>query len=182
MHFLTGLFDLNTLFLLVAAGSALLVYVSVIRLKKWREEKNTATINKAIAKYFHKSKLEVSVTCTKVTGTKRFTAFIESEPMQRFHLSHSIESTLRDMVHNLHGLNLGKVYWRFPAKKETQTQARGSGKARNQSMDSDERLTEGLTYYQHLPKANALETSWTTFKAASMSNQRKNRLQNNKGV
>jgi len=184
MRFPTDLFDLKNFYLLLAGGGVILVHMLILRFRKWREARNAAAIAGAIVEYFRKSRVDVSVTCIRITGTKRFTAFIESEPMKRFRLSHIIESTLRDLVHNLHGLDLDKVYWRFPIGKEAQIgmMPGDPAKARDRTADDDDYITEGLTHYRHLPKADVMETSWTTFEEASISIQEKNHSDNSKNV
>jgi hypothetical protein len=172
-------------YLLAAVCIAIAVHVLIVQFKKRREARDAAAITKAIVEYFRKSKVKASVTCMSIAGTKRFTAHIECGQMKRFRLSHIVESTLRDLVHNLHGLELDKVYWRLPINKETQTKEMSgdSAKKGDQAEESDDDcITEGLTHYRHLPKADVLETSWTTFKEASISNQEKIPFKNSRNI
>ncbi|MDB5764967.1 MAG: hypothetical protein JWQ21_3962 [Herminiimonas sp.] len=173
MHSTTGLSNLAILYLIAVNVIAVMIYVAIVRIKAYRDERNISLIKKAIADYFHKSGVRVSVDCARLPGTKRFTVCIESEPMKRFRLSHIIESTLRDLVHNLHRLEIDNIYWRFPVEKSIQDAA--AGKATQPVESNDEYITQGLTHYhyRHLPKAEVVEASWETFAEANVEGSEK---------
>src|ERR1035437_4704929 len=94
----------------------IVAYAMVITVKARREKRNLAAITAALIDYFRRTGLEVSAGCTVLTDSHLFTAVIETEPMKRFRLSHIIEIALREHVRNACGLELGKVFWRFPIK------------------------------------------------------------------
>src|SRR3569833_1196810 len=98
---------------LAVVAALVAISIAVPAIKSRREKQRAMAMNKAIAQYFQKSGVQVSVECV-LSGKHSYTAFIESEPMKQFRLSHIIETTLRDYLHNLHRLTLDKVYWRFP--------------------------------------------------------------------
>jgi hypothetical protein len=156
--------NMDTLYLAgaIAIAVAAVVYVVLLQYRAYGSRKKAAVIKSAIADYFSKSGVDVTVDSVRVPDTNRFTVFIESEPMKRFRLSHIIELSLRDMVHNLHALELDKVYWRFPIKKG----APGAAGDTEKQANADDYMTEGLAY-RHLPKSEVSEASWETFEQAS---------------
>jgi len=142
----------------------LIAWASITAIKKRKEKQRSLALRKAIAQYFQKSGVQVTVECV-LSGKHSYTAFIESEPMKQFRLSHIIESTLRDYLHNLHRLTLDKVYWRFPIRKDARVNA---DKENGKKPESDEYFTEGLLHARHLPKVEVMETSWETFEEAAV--------------
>lgn len=157
------------LFCAVTAGLlASLAYVVALKQRVRKEERNIAAVNVLIVEYFRKTGVEVSVGCIRLMGNKRITALIESEPMKRFRLSHIIEMTLRDHVQKSCGLDLEKIYWRFPIKEATRdasvaAQAAGTKPA----AGTDEYINEGLVHYKDLPKVEVTEISWDKFEEAT---------------
>lgn len=170
MLLITVSFDLRILYFVAANIIAILVYVLVIKHRARREKRNIAAISKAVVEYFRKNGVEVSVGCIKLLDNKRFTAFIESEPMKRFRLSHLVEITLRDYVQKACGLELDKVYWRFPIKAATPEVSVSEGtlcEANQLVKDDDEYISEGLLHHENLLKYEVTETSWEKFEEAS---------------
>lgn len=153
----------------VSAGFlASLTYVVMLKRRVHREEHNIAAVKSLIIDYFRKTGVEVAVDCTRLTGNQRFTALIESEPMKRFRLSHIIEMTLRDHIQKSCGLELEKIYWRFPIKeaaREASAAAQTSGT--KPAEGSDEYINEGLVHYKDLPKMEVTEISWDKFEEAT---------------
>src|SRR3569623_3565446 len=141
----------------------LIAWASITAIKKRKEKQRSLALRKAIAQYFQKSGVQVTVECV-LSGKHSYTAFIESEPMKQFRLSHIIESTLRDYLHNLHRLTLDKVYWRFPIRKNADSNAGGE---EDKKVESDEYITEGLVHARHLPKGEVMEILWETFEVAA---------------
>jgi hypothetical protein len=149
-----------TLLLLVAANViGLVAYVLSAKRRVRHQKSKTAAISASIAEYFRKSGVEVVVDCTSVLQNDRFTAFIESEPMKRFRLSHIIEMTVRDHVRKTCDLELEKIYWRFPIK-EGQRAAMDEAKP---DQNSDEYINEGLDHYRHIPQSEVTELPWEQF-------------------
>jgi hypothetical protein len=151
--------------LVVANVIGIVAYASTIRFAAWRHKKNAAAVAQAIAGYFCRSGVGVSVECTRVPRSQRFIASIESEPMKRFRLSHIIESILREHVRKTCGAELGKVYWRFPMKEDAAQD--GAAPLRN----PDEYINEGLEHYRHIPKTEATELPWEHFEKMSVIDQ-----------
>jgi hypothetical protein len=167
------------LYLLAACFLATLVYVAVLKLAVRRERRNVKAITITLTEYFRKSGVEVSVGCVALPGTKLFTAFIESEPMKRFRLSHIIEMTLREQVRKTCGLELNKVYWRFPIK-EAAREASAPGattSAGKPGPGADDYINEGLVHYKDLPKFEVTEIPWEKFEeAATIESEKKEKL------
>jgi hypothetical protein len=112
-----------------------LVYVKLGRNKANRTARESAMISEAIRDYFRRSGVDVSVGCTSLEGERHYTAFIESEPMKRFRLSHIIEATLSEHVLKTCKLELEKIYWRFPIKEGALQRAEPEAAARNDERD-----------------------------------------------
>ena len=158
-----------------------------------RQSDGGAELEKKIAQvihdYFLHSGVEVKVSCTQLTGSQRYTALIESEPMKRFRLSHIIESTLAELVKKTCQRDLEKVYWRFPVKaallqgleasagtvtaevplsKASPPVLPAGAGAGDKTEPVDTYINEGLENFKHLPKLEATELSWEKFQEASL--------------
>jgi hypothetical protein len=142
-----------------------------LKAKEKRERRNIKAISAALVDYFRRTGVEVSVGCVKSPNGKRYTAFIESEPMKRFRLSHIIEMTLREQVAKYCGLELDKVYWRFPIKQVAQEQAQAQAPSREKDAKTgegvDDYINEGLVNYRDLPKVEVTEIPWEKFEEAA---------------
>lgn len=163
--------DPNTYLLNVAVFSlaALLVaaiggYAVLVRLRNRATRRKIQIVRTAIVEYFRSIDIAVEVDAAPVPGSGRLTVFIESEPMKQMRLSHIIETSLRDMVHNLHHIELDKVYWRFPIRNRPQGAAAPKEK---KPENQDDYISEGLSQQRHLPKADVEEASWDVFQQAS---------------
>lgn len=149
---------------LVVIGVA--AYALKARQRGRRELQSINAIRAAILDYFRRSGVEVAVGCARLPGGSGFTAVVESEPMKRFRLSHIIEMTLREHVRKTCGLELDKVYWRFPVKQVAEAAgAVKAGAAGDKKVDefSDEYINEGLEHYRHIPKPEVEELPWEQF-------------------
>lgn len=166
--------DAVTLTLLVVLAAliiGILVYANSVKLKARRAKRDARAIRATIIEYFRRSGVDVSADATSLDGSGRYTAVVESEPMKRFRLSHIIEMTLREHVRKSCGLELDKIYWRFPIKEATQA-VNVPREAEDKSKDSEEKkpdetsdeyINEGLENYRHIPKPEVTELSWETF-------------------
>jgi hypothetical protein len=149
----------------LAAFFIVLVYVFRLKAKEKREKRNTKAISAALVDYFRRTGVDVAVGCVASSSGKRYIAFIESEPMKRFRLSHIIEMTLREQVAKNCGLELEKVYWRFPIKQVAQNQA--AAKDAKSADGVDDYINEGLVNYRDLPKVEVTEIPWEKFEEAA---------------
>ena len=80
-----------------------------------------ATLAAAIVEYFRHSGAEVRAECLGRPGGKRFIAIVDSEPLKRFRYSHIVEVSLSNHVYKACGIELERVYWRFPVRMPAQT-------------------------------------------------------------
>jgi hypothetical protein len=160
MPFSPDAFDLTLLFLVAANLVGIAVYAFRIRLRTRRKKRDVAAIKATIVEYFRRSGVGVSVGCTSLGGSARFTAFVESEPMKRFRLSHIVEITLREHVRKTCNLELEKIYWRFPIKDASKGMAEDRAEA---DTDSDDYINEGLEHYRHVPQPEVTELPWEHF-------------------
>lgn len=176
--------------LLAVVVTGIVVSMAVAKSKARREQRDAETIRAGILDYFSRSSVGVAVACIRLPGAKSYSAVIESEPMKRFRLSHIIEMTLREHVRKGCGLELDKVYWRFPVAQAVQAaraaQAGQGGQADQAAQPSigvpaqsdaqavvkeaehpDEYINEGLEHYRHIPKPEVEELPWEQFEQVS---------------
>lgn len=140
---------------------AILAYLVWLKKRTRRKQKNIARINAAILEYFSRSGVPVKVGSVSLHDNGLFTAFVESEPMKQFRLSHIIEMTLREHIAKTCKLRLEKIYWRFPIVEKPQD------KAAKPKDETDDYINEGLVRYKDLPKSEVSEISWELFQELS---------------
>jgi hypothetical protein len=163
----TASIELIAIFIGAVILLAIISYALILKRKATQEKKNIDAVSYAIVDYFRKSGVGVGVGSIMLPGTGRFTAFIESEPMKRFRLSHIVEATLREHVHRTCGLELDKVYWRFPIKEAAHNTAETANDQKKEGDEMDDYINEGLMHYKHLPKVEVTELPWETFQEAT---------------
>lgn len=179
---------LTLLILLALNVIGIVAYALTLRLRARREQSSIAAIRGAILDYFRRSGVGVAVACTRLPGEAGFTAVVESEPMKRFRLSHIIEMTLREHVRKSCGLELDKIYWRFPVKQvaDAVTVATAGAQAvpaqdapagdKKTDEFSDEYINEGLEHYRHIPKPEVEELPWEQFEQVTTGGPKKSDL------
>ena len=167
--------DMPVLGLLAAAlvaVLAMLIYLVNDKRRAARGRKRLDQVSAVLVDYFRKTGVGVSVGCVNLQGD-RFTAFVESEPMKQFRLSHIIEIALRDHVKKSCGLELDKIYWRFPIKVAPREAAAGSTEPGKRIEGADDYINEGLVHYKDLPKPEATEIPWEKFEEAAVQEAKK---------
>jgi hypothetical protein len=159
----------------LAGFLALLIYVLRFKYQATRGRRNVALVSKVLRAYFRKAGVEVSVDCVSLPGNNRLMAFVESEPMKQFRLSHIIEIALRDHVQKTCALELDKIFWRFPIKVAARdASATGLATGENKTIEgADDYINEGLVHYKDLPKFEATEIPWEKFEEASTQESKK---------
>ena len=172
MSFNVDAVTLTLLAVLAALIIGILAYVSAAKAKARRARRHATLIRNTLIDYFRRSGVEVSADAASFDGSGRYIAVVESEPMKRFRLSHIIEMTLREHVRKSCGLELEKIYWRFPIKEATQavtvprsgdTKPESGAEEQKQEEPSDDYINEGLENYRHIPKPEVTELPWETF-------------------
>jgi hypothetical protein len=146
---------------------ALIAYIVLLKRRAARSRQKLAVVSSVLVDYFRKTGVDVAVGSVSLQDNDRFTAFVESEPMKQFRLSHIIEIALRDHVQKTCGLQLEKVFWRFPIKVAAQANAGGSG-GDKRIEGADDYINEGLVHYKDLPKSEATEIPWEKFEEAAI--------------
>jgi hypothetical protein len=126
-------------------------------------------LNAAIRDYFRHGGVEVEVASTRLGKEGSFIAFVESEPMKRFRLSHIIEIALREHLAKTCKINLAKIYWRFPLKEMAASVA-AAETGKQSGKDADTYINEGLVHYRDLPKGDVQEISWEKFEESAAMN------------
>jgi hypothetical protein len=129
--------------------------------------RDSRNATKAIERFFRKNSITVNASCM-AAGSGRFTVMLESESSKRLQRTDKIERALSEHVYDHHGLELEKVYWRLlpksgSSKSEEKSRARASASAES----PQDFPTVGHTHIRHLPKVEAMETCWESFKEAS---------------
>jgi hypothetical protein len=154
---------------------AILFHVGLIRFRASHGKRKVALVSKVLLEYFHKAGVDVSVDCVKLSSTRGFTAFVESEPMKQFRLSHIIEIALRDHVQKTCAVELDKIFWRFPIKVAARAPAsEGAVMADPKRIEgADDYINEGLVHYKDLPKFEATEIPWEKFEEAAIQDSQK---------
>ncbi len=157
---------LGVLAVALLAVLAMVVYLVREKRRAARSRKLLDQLSGVLVDYFRKTGVAVSVGCVNLQGN-RFTAFVESEPMKQFRLSHIIEIALRDHVQKTCGLELDKIFWRFPIKVAPREAAAGNTEQGKRIEGADDYINEGLVHYKDLPKPEATEIPWEKFEEAA---------------
>jgi hypothetical protein len=158
----TVAFDLAVLYLVAINVIAILGYVLVLKRRAKRLALNTSAVTKAIIDYFRADGIEVSVEAIPRPGGKSYIAFVESEPMKRFRYSHIIEITLRMHIHHACGVELERIFWRFPIRGRGQAAEAAVREMEITDEDQDEYIREGLDLKKE-KGYDIHESSWEEF-------------------
>lgn len=159
---LTLTFDLTLLYLVAINIVAVLAYVLYIKEHNRRLDRKTAKLTAFITDYFSHSGVAAIVECLPRDGGKRYIAIIDSEPQKRFRYSHIVEISLHNHVETALGIDLERVYWRFPI----QARPLSEGAAAPAAAPQDEYLSEALERIKDHPGYAISEGSWEQFSAA----------------
>lgn len=166
MSFTASLPAIHWLALLVIANVLVLAGLGIaLWLRSRRQRRQTKLLNRAIREYFRHGGVEVDVASTRLGKEASYIAFIESEPMKRFRLSHIIEQAVREHVAKTCRLQLTKIFWRFPLKETPAAEA-----VKQPEADADSYINEGLGYHRNLPKGDVQEVPWEKFEESAAMN------------
>jgi hypothetical protein len=148
------------------ASSALIIFggaaamVRNVRRVRRQKARNDA-VAEAVVSYFRHTGVGIAAGCISLSPN-RYTVIIESQPMKRFRLSHIIEATVKDHVKKTCGLEVDKIYWRFPIQQPASVDGKDV-----KAADHDPYINEGLVNYRHLPKMEVEEMSLEDFEQVS---------------
>lgn len=162
MPFNADAFTLALMALLAVLIIGIAAYAMSSRGRAGRRVREAATIRAAVIEYFRRSGVQVEAECTVLEPGGRYIVMVESEPMKRFRLSHIIEMTVREHVRKTCGVEVGKMYWRFPIKEAEHTVSTQPSEKKPEQA-SDEYINEGLEHYRHIPKPEVTEVPWESF-------------------
>lgn len=107
-------FNVPLLTVVIGVVVALLVYAGILRFRRRLLEQRADAVARLITGYLRNHGQEVTARCFPVLGGRRFIAVVESPPVKRFRYSHIVESSLIQHLLQTAGVEVDKVYWRFP--------------------------------------------------------------------
>lgn len=151
------------LVLLIAAFAA--AHVHVGQRKQRQAVADSLRIEKAVKDYFTRSHAEVSSQCLHVHG--RFMVLVESEPLKRFRYSNIVEASLVGHVEKTQGLQVDRVFWRFPLPVGTSSPLDTADI--KPAARGDEYIAEGIREAKTNPDYHVAEDSWDQFEMAQKS-------------
>ena len=171
---ITATFDLTMLYFAGAMVLAIVIYVLFMKRRTRRALRQLTSIQAAVVEFFRNNGEQVSVQCIAGEGGKRFVALIDSLPSKRFRYSHVVAVILANHVRTVCGLELERIYWRFPIKavREESEGQRAAAEALGLVVATDKYLEEGrqrleglnhLPQYKDLPQYEVTESSWDKF-------------------
>ena len=155
----TSVLTIGLILLLATIASA---YVHTARRKQRKVVADAHRIVVAVKEYFSRSSAEVSAQCLPVQG--HFLILVESEPLKRFRYSHIVEASLISHVEKLLGLQVDRVFWRFPlpvGASSVQDTADLKPAPRE-----DEYIIQGIREAKTNPDYHVAEDSWDQFEKA----------------
>lgn len=151
-------FNVPLLAVFIGIVAAVLVYAGVLRRRRRQLEQQADAVARLITDYFHEHGQEVTARCFAVLGGRRFVAVVESPPVKRFRYSHIVESSLIQHLLQTAGVEVDKVYWRFPLAWED------SGGNR----DEDPYFVQGQALLEKTLRSYKVEEdSWESYEKAS---------------
>ncbi len=150
--------DLTILYFVAANIVGILAYVLILKHRMRTQTRRQAMLAAQIVDYFRHSGAEVRVTCIPGPDGRRFIATIDSEPLKRFRYSHIVEMSLCNHVFKTCGIEIDRVYWRFPVKASVQ--------APEASASEDSYINDRLLRLKSEAEYQVSPASWEQFEAA----------------
>ncbi len=151
-------FNVPLLTVVISVVVALFVYAAILRYRRRRLEQRETALAHLIVEYFRGYGQEVTARCFTILGGRRFVAVVESPPVKRFRYSHIVESSLIQHLLKIAGVEVDKVYWRFPLALEESTISR----------DDDPYFTQGQVLLEKtLGDYKVEEATWESFEKAT---------------
>jgi hypothetical protein len=144
----------------LAAGAGILA----ARRRQRNRHEDAERIAVAVREYFARSGARTEVRCHPVQD--RFLVLVESEPLKRFRYSHIVEASLLAHVEKSLGLQVDRVFWRFPLPLGTAT-AQDTANL-TPTVRGDDYVAEGLREAKANPDYHVAEDSWDQFEKAKL--------------
>lgn len=155
---LTLSLDSLAVYLVVIDILVLLSYILFIFHKKRKQERAITKVSEFVTDYFMNSGISVKVTSYQKPGENHFITMIESQPLKRFRYSSVIERNLIDHIDSVTGIQVDKIYWRFPLHMQNDQMLGGAS-----DNESDTYLDERKEATRILEDYNVSEASWDDF-------------------
>lgn len=155
---LTLSLDSLAVYLVVIDILVLLAYILFILNKKRKLERAIAKVSEFVSDYFMNSGISVKVTSYQKPGENHFVTMIESQPLKRFRYSSVIERNLIDHIDSVTGIQVDKIYWRFPLHMQNDQMLDGKSE-----IESDTYIEESEEAMRILKDYKVSEASWDDF-------------------
>lgn len=153
--------------LIVMVAALAWAYAQAMQRKQRKLLNDAERIAAAAAEYFARSGAQVGAQCQPVHG--RFLVLIESEPLKRFRYSHIVEASLISHVEKTLGLQIDRVFWRFPLPIGASTaQDTADIKPAVREDGEDDYVAQGLREAKSSADYHVAEDSWDQFEKAQM--------------
>lgn len=107
-------FNLQALYVVIAAIATLLVYIIYQRIRDGRTRNAMRRVTEAVSNYLKSNSVDAHVTSYPVLGGRRFVVLIEARSSEKLRSSHLVEVAVIDEVRKNAGLVVERVFWRFP--------------------------------------------------------------------
>lgn len=146
--------------LLIAVGA--MAYARAAQRKQGKVAIDGERIAASVMEYFARSGAKVGAQCHPVQG--RFLVLVESEPLKRFRYSHIVEASLIGHVEKALGLQVDRVFWRFPLPVGAAT-AQDTADLKP-AVREDEYVTQGVRQAMANSEYHVAEDSWDQFEKA----------------
>lgn len=147
------------LILIVAASTS--VYILAGQRRQRQALANARKVAAVVVDYFAHSGAQVDAQCLPIQG--RYLVLVESEPLKRFRYSNIVEASLIGHVEKTLGLQVDRVFWRFPLPVgRPATQAADTVDLQLRARE-DEYVALGLRAAQANPDYHVVEDSWEQF-------------------
>ena len=156
--------DLTILYFVAANIVGILAYVLILKHRMRTQARRQAMLAAQIVEYFRHSGAEVRVNCILGPDGRRFIAIIDSEPLKRFRYSHIVEMSLCNHVFKSCGIEIDRVYWRFPVKASAH--ASEASETPEASASGDSYINDRLLRLKSEAEYQVSPASWEQFEAA----------------
>ena len=158
----TVAFDLSLLYLVAVNVIAILGYVLLLKRRAYRRAGKTQRVVNVIVDYFRADGVEVRAEAIPRPDGTSYVALVESEPMKRFRYSHIIEITLRMHIRHECGVELERIFWRFPIRGQGQAAEDAVREMEITEQAQDDYIREGLDLKKQ-KGYDISESSWEEF-------------------
>ncbi len=151
-----------TILLILVVAALASAHALAMQWTQRRAHANAGQVAATVVAYFAHSGARVGAQCLPIAG--RYLVLVESEPLKRFRYSHIVEASLIAHVEKTLGLQVDRVFWRFPLPVGTAA-AHDAADVRP-ALREDEYVAEGLRAAKTKPEYHVAEDSWEQYEKA----------------